>query len=122
MPGLVLVVDDDVTLRRSLCEALEEAGYNAVSAASGGDAREWLTHSNVRPDLILLDLGLPGISGATFAGWLRSHGRFNKLPFLVISGLPDAEATAKQIGAASCLKKPFKPDALLEAVDAHRAA
>jgi DNA-binding response OmpR family regulator len=61
MPRTVLVVDDETTLRETLAEALEEEGLHVVTAADGTEAIGQFRSSS--PDLILLDLMLPQISG-----------------------------------------------------------
>ena len=61
MPNHILIVDDDQLLRRSLSLQLEQAGYRTSTAASAEDALALLQRQ--RPDLILLDVGLPGMDG-----------------------------------------------------------
>ena len=78
--ALVLVVDDDVPIRRFLRAGLESAGYRLIEAGTGADAlREASTRS---PDVILLDLGLPDMDGFEVVKRLRE---WTRLPVIVLS-------------------------------------
>ena len=68
----ILIVDDDALLRRSLSLALEEAGYRTSTAASAEDALVLVERD--APDLILLDVGLPGMDGLEALRHLRHDG------------------------------------------------
>ncbi len=111
---LVLVVEDDMTFRRDICDLLEESGYSAVAASDGRDAIAWLSSNTAaRPRLILLDLDMPGMSGAELHAWLQRQSRLAEIPVLIVSGLPDASEVAARLHAAGVLSKPFLPDDLL---------
>jgi CheY-like chemotaxis protein len=83
--ALILVVEDEPAIRSHACQALEDAGYATVAAASAHEAREVL--GLTRPDLIVLDLRLPDVSGLELA--LQIQPSYPRLPVLFISGHPD---------------------------------
>jgi CheY-like chemotaxis protein len=114
----VLVIEDDVTFRRALCEFIEDSGFSAVAASNGRDAIEWLQTNQIAPALILLDLNMAGVDGWRFREWQRSIPAFRSIPVIVVSGVPDA---ARSIGATAVLAKPVRPDAVLEYVERYAA-
>jgi DNA-binding response OmpR family regulator len=111
----ILVVEDDAALRSLVAFALEDEGY-AVDAVADGAAAERAV-ARRRPDLIVLDLWLPGPGGREFAARYRS-GPGPHAPIFVLSArpLPEVVAAAEAIGAAGFLRKPFDLEHLLTVV------
>ncbi len=108
--AIILVVEDDAALRRSLAMTLKAAGYNAIAAESMAEARRLRAH--YRPNLILLDLGLPDGDGLGFIEEVRSSG----LTPIVVLTARDGEALkvrAFDAGADDYVTKPFGIDELL---------
>jgi two-component system response regulator AtoC len=101
----VLIVDDDPSIRRLLVEFLEQSGYRADSAEDGESALSWLAES--RPDMVLLDVRLPGISGIDVLK--KTQAIHPSLPVIVISGYADEELAreALRLGAYDFFLKPF---------------
>ena len=108
----VLLVDDDDDLREALCDILVFAGYEVVGVGSGPDALRWL--EDHRPDLIVLDLMMPGMTGAEVVE--RMDGAARAVPVLVLSGDTRLAEQAAALGAAGWISKPASMDALLLAV------
>ena len=104
----VLVVDDDRAFLNVLRWALDEAGHEVVIAPDGAAGLALV--SERRPDVILLDVRMPGMDGATFA---RRYGELPgpQAPIVVLSGLQDARDRIKN--AAAYMVKPFELDALI---------
>lgn len=110
MPAKVLVVDDEVAIRRLLRNTLVRAGYAVVEA---GDAREALRQAATeRPSAILLDLGLPDRDGLGIIPLLRAHG---DAVILVVSARDavDEKVSALDLGADDFINKPFDTEELL---------
>jgi two-component system, OmpR family, KDP operon response regulator KdpE len=109
-PATVLVIDDESQIRRLLKRILEPEGYKVILADSG---KEGLSHaSNDRPDVVVLDLGLPDMDGLDLLKELRSH---SSIPVLVLS-VRETEETivrALDLGADDYLTKPFRSRELL---------
>ena len=114
----ILVIEDDPVARADLKARLEANGYIVATAA---DAASALTVVNrERPDLILLDLGLPAGDGFLVLERLRKIEAFATIPVLVITGRADPE-TRKRVeamGVAPILGKPVATDVLLAAIRA----
>jgi two-component system, OmpR family, KDP operon response regulator KdpE len=111
----VLVVDDDVRMRRVLRASLMVHGYDVMEAESGEDALDRLNGEQC--DLVLLDLNLPGIDGIDTCRTIRSN---SDLPVIVIS-IRDSEkdrAAAQAAGANDYVPKPFSIDTILSRMQA----
>jgi two-component system, OmpR family, phosphate regulon response regulator OmpR len=106
----VLVVDDDVRLRKLLARYLSENGFMTAGAGDAGEARSML--SSLSFDLIVLDLMMPGESGLRLAAALRST---SSVPILMLTamGEPEDRIAGLEAGADDYLVKPFEPRELL---------
>jgi CheY-like chemotaxis protein len=101
-----MVVDDDADTLALCGKALEHAGYEAALAPSGEEAISFMERRT--PQLIILDLTMPGMDGWTVAGLIRKHKPTAHIPILVITGLmQNAEEAARRAGATSFCLKPF---------------
>jgi DNA-binding NtrC family response regulator len=109
----ILIVDDEPAARYGLRRALETQ-YRIAEADSAETARECLTREN--PDLMLLDVVLPGQDGLSFLEWMREQG--SDLPVLIVSALDTAKAAvqALQLGAADYVVKGFELEELRQRV------
>lgn len=110
----VLVVDNEATIREMLAIILDAEGYLVDQAADGGEALTAI--GKARPDVILLDIKMPGIDGYEFAQMYKATGG-KKSPIVVITAAQSAEAAAAEIEACSYLGKPFGVDQLLATVN-----
>jgi len=109
----ILVVDDEIEILRALQRSLGAHGYEVFTAASGEEALEEVAHH--RPDLVLLDLGLPGMSGLEVCKHVRAQSNF---PIIVLS-VKDAErdkVLALDLGADDYVSKPFSVNEVLARV------
>ena len=113
--GRILVVDDEIGIRRALSRALSSRGYEVEAAADGESA---LTGAlTFAPDLVVLDLNLPGISGLEVCRRIRQT---NAVPILILSVRSDEldKVEALDLGADDYLTKPFGIDEFLARVRA----
>ncbi|MSR84235.1 MAG: response regulator [Candidatus Latescibacteria bacterium] len=111
----VLIVDDDQGAARVIQRVLRRAGFETQMAFDGFSAGALM--ESLAPDVMTLDLRMPGLGGLEVLGFVRSHPRLQGTKILVVSGLPRArldEALAK--GADEVLGKPFENAALVEKV------
>jgi DNA-binding response OmpR family regulator len=104
-PGTVLIVDDDAVLRRSLARALRLAGFRIDVAEGGRDALARIAAG--RPDVVVLDVSMPDLSGTEVCRRLRAGG--NEVPVVMLSALDEADdrISGLQAGADDYLVKPF---------------
>lgn len=102
----VLVVDDDADVRRMLVEYLSGHDYHVVAAANGAEMRERLAAGV--PDVVLLDVGLPGEDGLSLARWLRERHPVGIIMVTAADGVVD-RVVGLEVGADDYIAKPFDP-------------
>ena len=112
----VLVVDDDPELRPLVGFALRQASYLVVEAASGEKALALLERE--LPDLMILDVNLPGIDGFEVLRRARANGRHLPILMLTVRGEEEDLVRGLDLGADDYLTKPFSPRTLLARVRA----
>jgi two-component system, chemotaxis family, chemotaxis protein CheY len=100
--SLVLIIDDDESIRTALAELLELSGYQVAVAADGQDALELLA-DGLEPNAIVLDLVMPRMDGWAFLSRLRADPRFQGVPVVVTSAI----ASQAPADADVYLQKPF---------------
>ncbi len=111
----ILIIEDHRTLSRVYSLVLTQAGHDVRLEYTGEDGVEEALRE--RPDLIILDLGLPGISGAQVAQRLTESGILPDVPMIVATGLVDeGRELAQEFGAAGVLAKPFSISLMVAAV------
>ncbi len=114
-PATLLLVEDDNALRAALAATLKAAGYQVVAAGTAAEGLRWFAH--YRPDLVLLDLGLPDRDGLAVIREIRTR---SLVPIIVLSAR-EAEAMkvdALDLGADDYIQKPFGIEELLARIRA----
>src|SRR5688572_204502 len=114
MTRAVLIVDDNEDIREAMALVLRDAGYQ-VDAAPGGNEAFALLQRGFRPDVILLDLMMPGMSGWELHRELAEDGALRTIPVIVVSAV--AADSAAALKPMAHLQKPFTIDDLLGAVE-----
>lgn len=114
---LILVVDDDAPILLLMRNLLREFGFEPVAAATGQEAIEEVRRR--KPDLILLDRNMPGMSGDEVLSELRSQGGLAEVPILIVSGEPLERDEIERIGATGAVLKPFDVPKLVATIRAH---
>jgi CheY-like chemotaxis protein len=121
MPGpRIAVVEDEAEVRALLVEALETAGYSVQGFAIGSEALADFTRR--APDLILLDMMMPGMDGYEFLARLRTDPGTREIPLLIVSAVGESLAMslddrgARTLGVAGVLNKPLDLTNLLDHV------
>jgi CheY-like chemotaxis protein len=104
MKPVILVVDDDVPIQILMQTLLREFGFDPVTAGSGDKALEAI-RGGVKPDLVLLDLNMPGMSGPDAMRALRAE--LDDVPIVILSGDRIAPEEIAALGAAGAVQKPF---------------
>lgn len=112
MSQSVLVVDDEPMARQLLRLMLVRAGFEVLEAESGLDALEKVNEK--RPDVVLLDVMMPGMDGFTVCENLREHHSLSEMPIIMLSAKTDVDSVQRGInlGANKYLTKPISPSDL----------
>ncbi|HWU43358.1 MAG TPA: response regulator transcription factor [Bdellovibrio sp.] len=116
-PKVILVIEDDETMRLAIKRILETEGHVTKLAADATELSSVLDDHPV--DLILLDVGLPWVNGFELAQLLKEHRDLKKIPLVFVSGKATEEDMKKafEIGADDYIKKPFDIDKLKKTVE-----
>ena len=109
----ILVVEDDERLTRILSRLIDALGFTATCVGSGEEALEALARA--KPSGVLLDLGLPGISGMEVLRRMKAEVRWANIPVYIMSGAPDT-GEAQRLGAVGFLKKPVTREVIASAL------
>lgn len=113
----ILIVDDDADLRRALDVRLRANHFKTLSTGDGYSALALA--QTEQPDLVLLDLGLPGFAtGASVLKHMRTFPSLAPIPVIVLTGrdLRDYKQSVLELGAAGCFQKPFDNEELLDLI------
>lgn len=118
MSKTVLIVEDEESVRELERFILEESGYSVMTAKDG---LEGIAKAEFRkPDLILLDLMMPDVSGGRMFDEMKEHADTAGIPVIVVTGKPDAHETFDEaLGSQNVIMKPFEPEALLARIREH---
>lgn len=116
-PIKVMLIDDDPGIHESLRDLVEEEGYEFCGALSGKEGLPLLDQE--RPDLLLLDVMMPGMNGFDVCRQMRDEGR--RIPVIFLTAKNDIvdKSTGFKAGADDYVTKPFIADELLLRIDAH---
>jgi len=112
---LILVADDEADILLITATRLSASGYDVITAADGSEAEAMLrTHA---PDLVLLDLRMPGMDGYELCRRAKADARLRGIPIIVFSASStygsDIRNTCLELGAFGYIRKPYAADALL---------
>ena len=113
----VLIVDDEPDILKAVEFRVRKAGYQTVTAQDGPEGME--KARSEKPDLILLDYKLPGVSGVEVYKKLKSEDSLKDIPVVFITaskGNEDLKAEMEKIGAKNVLLKPYEPEELLSKI------
>ncbi len=116
MPATVLVIDDEIHMRRLAARILELAGYVVLEAASGNEALSIV--KNTPPDVITCDISMPGMSGFEFLAAIKASPSTANIPVIMLTALGQNKdiSRATTLGAAAYISKPFSSAKLIETI------
>ncbi len=116
-PPTVLWIDDDRLVLGACTPALERHGYRVLTATDG--AAGIATAKQDRPDAILVDVMMPGMTGFEVCQQLRADPRFKLIPIILLTALEDTGVgtMGSKVGATTTLRKPFDPEYIAEFLD-----
>lgn len=112
----ILLIDDDLVIRKVLARALEVGNYNVLMSNSVKFALDLLKKQKV--DLVILDLTMPGLDGFAFLKFRYMNSTLASIPVIVLSGVKDEDdiQRAMEMGADQFIEKPFRPISILQKV------
>ena len=111
----ILIIDDEAAMRNAVRRVLQSTQYDIISAQDGFQAGVKVIAE--QPDLIILDLSMPGLDGFDVIQFIRQRPDLTKVKILVLSGLAPADlAESIKIGANDAVAKPFDNSDLLSRV------
>jgi CheY-like chemotaxis protein len=113
----ILVVEDDPDIRESVVEILEDDGHVVTSAGDGREALDRLQSAAPAPDLILLDLMMPVMSGYQFREEQLKLPAFAGIPVLIVTADVNARSKVESLQVAGFVQKPLKIQPLLDLVN-----
>ena len=115
--GRIVYVDDDLELTRLLQISLEDEGYEVLVANEGEEGLGTILEA--QPDLVILDVMMPGLTGWELAKYLREREEWASTPILMLTGIGSKlnDMTAPLYGANAHLDKPFDIDELVVQVE-----
>jgi DNA-binding response OmpR family regulator len=110
----ILIVEDEEDVAKALKVRLKASGYIAIIAI---DSIQGVTMAHKdKPDLIILDIMIPGGGGFAVAERLKQAADTRDIPIIYLTGIPGTEEKAYQTGASFYFKKPYNPEELLDAI------
>ena len=112
MTKKILIIDDDPIIVKYLSTVFQDSGYETCVANSGLEGMDILKKE--APDLITLDLQMPGEWGSRFYRKIRKSPEFKDIPIIVVTGLDGRHAIQN---AVAVIRKPFDPEFLLKTVE-----
>jgi DNA-binding response OmpR family regulator len=113
----VLVVDDEEDFGKALKVRLKANGYDVVLAHDSIQAI--MMANQEKPDLIILDIMIPGEDGFIVTERLKQSQATQPIPIIFLTGIPGGEGRARKLGASGYIMKPYHPEMLLETI--HKA-
>jgi len=114
----ILIVDDDITITELMKVLVTMEGHQPTTVNDSTKAIE--VASSVNPDLITLDLMMPGLTGFELCELLHNDPKFEKIPIVIVSAKDDPESKEKALkaGATEYITKPFASDELMGKIKA----
>ncbi|MFO8061240.1 MAG: response regulator [Bacillota bacterium] len=111
---VILVVDDEINIRKTVARALGKEQYDVKTAVNGEEALTMIEEQV--PDIILLDMKMPGMDGLEVLRQLRERKARSKVVIITAYGTVDNAVEAMKLGAVDFLQKPFLPDDIRDLV------
>jgi CheY-like chemotaxis protein len=117
MAATVMVIDDEIHIRRLIARMLELAGYQVVEAANGPQALQLMRET--RPDVITCDIAMPGMNGFQVLEAIKSQPETAGIPIIMLTALGQEKDAnrAMDLGAADYITKPFGSINLVERIE-----
>ncbi|MCX5777484.1 MAG: response regulator [Candidatus Firestonebacteria bacterium] len=112
----ILIMDDEPDVRKMVTGRLKKAGFDVIEAANGERGLEMLLSE--KPDMVLLDLAMPGLDGAAVCRRIKADNATKNIPVMLFTAsiIKPISESAKEMGADDYIAKPFDSKELLEKI------
>jgi CheY-like chemotaxis protein len=122
MTATVLIIDDEIHIRRLIAQMLELAGYRVLQAANGSEALRLIEET--KPDVITCDIFMPGMTGFEVLEAIKSRPDTADTPVIMLTAIGQEKDTARAIalGADDYITKPFGTTNLIETIERQLAS
>jgi two-component system alkaline phosphatase synthesis response regulator PhoP len=117
----ILVCEDEVHIQRLIKLVLEKSGMHVDTVGSGEEALQFLNEATQLPDLILLDILMPGIDGLQVLRTVKSNKSLKEIPIVMLTALAQENVVMQgiKLGAIDYIRKPFHPKELPTRIERH---
>lgn len=109
----ILIIEDDNAIRNAMSSVLELEGYSTGLASNGKQAMDMIKAGHL-PDIILLDMMMPIMSGWDFLDFVRANSKTSQIPIIVVSAYAES---AKSVRPQAVVPKPVRVNSLLETIE-----
>ena len=106
----VLIIDDEMPIRKLVRSVLKEDGYEIIDAKNGREGLELALEED--PDVIVMDVKMPEMSGLDACRELKKHAKTKDIPVLILTGVEESKKEAVEAGVDDFLNKPFESEEL----------
>jgi DNA-binding response OmpR family regulator len=120
----ILVVEDEVHIQRLIKLVLEKHGFQVAAVGTGEEALKHLAETPEKPDLVLLDILMPGIDGLAVLRSIKADARLKDIPVVMLTALAQENVVLQgiKLGAKDYIRKPFHPTELVKRLAKHLAS
>ena len=117
----ILVVEDEIHIQKLIKLILEKNKFEVEAVGSGEEALQSLETSEVKPDLILLDIMMPGIDGLQVLRTVKANSSLKHIPVVMLTALAQESVVLQgiKLGAKDYIRKPFHPGELAKRIAKH---
>lgn len=117
----VLVVEDEMHIQKLIKLILEKNKFVVDAVGSGEEALQYLDATEVKPDLILLDIMMPGIDGLQVLRSIKANSKLKNIPVVMLTALAQENVVLQgiKLGAKDYIRKPFHPGELAKRISKH---
>lgn len=117
----LLVIDDEIHIRRLITRMLSNRGFSVFSAGSGQEAFEMMEQRGVSPDIITCDVSMPDMNGFEILGRIKQTPLLEPIPVIMLTAMGQVGEAhrAKAMGASDYITKPFSANSLFDILRQH---
>lgn len=117
----VLVVEDEIHIQKLIKLILEKNKFEVHAVSSGEEALQYLDACEVKPDLVLLDIMMPGIDGLQVLKSIKANSSLKQIPVVMLTALAQESVVLQgiKLGAKDYIRKPFHPGELAKRIAKH---